>query len=136
MNDTPLPLALSDAADFAARLNSAFSTSSTESNRSMGEESLRCRVAINNPYGLHMRPISAFVQAATRFQSRIFLWYDGRKADGRSQLDLMLLAVLPNSEVELEVQGPDASEAIQLLAGVLAAPEPDNPEPESLSPTA
>jgi phosphotransferase system HPr-like phosphotransfer protein len=49
------------------------------------------------------------------------VWNGEVRADGKSVFDLILLVVLPETEVVLEVEGPDATAAFDSLAKVLAA---------------
>jgi phosphotransferase system HPr-like phosphotransfer protein len=44
------------------------------------------------------------------------------QADGKNLWDLIMLVVLPGTEVVLEVVGPDAPAAVDPLATVLASP--------------
>ena len=87
---------------------------------------LQRKVVITNPNGLHMRPSAAFVETAGRFQSTVTVHHDGRAVNGKSLWDLLLLAALPGTELILEADGPDAGEALDALAAVLAAPVPEN----------
>jgi phosphotransferase system HPr (HPr) family protein len=89
---------------------------------------LERKVRINNPQGLHMRPSAAFATAAMRFQSAVTVSLDGRSVNGKSAIDMMMLVAMPGSEVTLEVEGPDAPDALEALAGLLAAPGSDFPQ--------
>ncbi len=83
-------------------------------------DSLRRSITITNPSGLHMRPLQAFVEAAGRFQSAVFLTKDGgERVNGKSLLNLLGLAVEQGTTVHLEVAGPDGAEALEALAEVL-----------------
>jgi phosphotransferase system HPr (HPr) family protein len=86
---------------------------------------LQRKVCITNPQGLHMRPSTAFAALAMSFQSTVTVIHDGRSVNGKSPLDMMMLAALPGSEITIEVDGPDAQAALQALAEVLARPAPE-----------
>jgi phosphotransferase system HPr (HPr) family protein len=87
----------------------------------MNGEPLRRTFTVANPQGLHMRPITAFVEAANRFQSDVFLGKAGdAKINGKSPLGLLGLAAEQGTELTLEVNGPDAAEALDALLDVLA----------------
>jgi phosphotransferase system HPr (HPr) family protein len=75
---------------------------------------------VADPAGLHARPAARFVQAASRFQSRIVIRHDGREADAKSLIALLGLAIRPSSEIVLAADGPDADAAIAGLAAALA----------------
>jgi phosphotransferase system HPr (HPr) family protein len=86
----------------------------------MNGEPLRRTFTIANPQGLHMRPITAFVEAASKFKSDVFLSKEGdAKINGKSPLGLLGLAAEQGTELILEVNGPDAHEALSALLEVL-----------------
>jgi phosphocarrier protein len=86
----------------------------------MNGESLHHKLVISNPDGLHLRPISAFAELAKGFASRVTVHKDGKAYDGKSPLDMMLLAAAQGTELDLEVAGPDAAEALRRLLDLLA----------------
>jgi phosphotransferase system HPr (HPr) family protein len=87
----------------------------------MNGQPLHRTVTIRDPQGLHMRPAAAFAKAARQFQSNVTLRLDDRIVNGKSQLDLMLLAAEPGAELVLEVAGEDAAGALALLADLIEA---------------
>jgi phosphocarrier protein len=78
-------------------------------------------VAIVNALGLHARAAARFVQAASRFKSRITLSRDGRTADGKSILGLLALVARQGMRLTLSADGPDEREAIRTLSDLVAA---------------
>jgi phosphotransferase system HPr (HPr) family protein len=78
------------------------------------------RLQVIDPSGLHARPAAKFVQAASRFTSRIVIREDGREADAKSLIALLGLTIRPSSEITLAADGPDADEALAALAAELA----------------
>jgi phosphotransferase system HPr (HPr) family protein len=97
---------------------------------------LRRNVLITNPQGLHMRPSAAFAELAGRFQSSVTVHYEGKAVNGKSLWDLMLLAAMPNTEVTLEVDGPDAVAALEALVALLQAPPEGEVPPAGPAPPA
>jgi phosphocarrier protein len=93
----------------------------------MNGDPLRKTVVITNPQGFHMRPMAAFAQLASRFDSSVKVSREGQSVNGKSILDLMLLAAAQGTELTLEVAGPDAPDALDALVNLLKAP----PEEES-----
>jgi phosphocarrier protein HPr len=90
---------------------------------------LQKRVVITNPQGFHMRPMAAFAQLAARFESSVKVSREGQSVNGKSILDLMLLAAAQGTELTLEVSGPDAPTALDALVTLLKTPtEEDSPE--------
>ena len=78
------------------------------------------RLQVIDPSGLHARPAAKFVQAASRFSSRIVIRESGREADAKSLIALLGLTIRPSSEITLAAEGPDADEALAALAAELA----------------
>lgn len=90
---------------------------------------LRAKVVIRNPHGLHMRPAMTFARIAARFRSTVKVKKQDRAADGKSLLGLITLAALPGTELDLEVTGEDAAAALPVLAAALGAPSADVMDP-------
>jgi phosphocarrier protein len=72
-----------------------------------------------DPSGLHARPAARFVQAASRFTSRIVIRHDGREADAKSLIALLGMTIRPSSQIVLAADGPDADEALAALVAEL-----------------
>jgi phosphotransferase system HPr (HPr) family protein len=122
--------------DFAGQPRQAGKSSVTfppkRSQEVMNGATLRRKVKITNPSGLHMRPLTAFVQRARQFESSVTVTKDAQSVNGKSPLELMLLAAEEGTELVLEVSGSDAESAIDVLAELLAAPKPEDPPDEPL----
>ncbi|MGL4420493.1 MAG: HPr family phosphocarrier protein [Gemmataceae bacterium] len=86
------------------------------------ESPVRRSIRINNPMGLHMRPAGAFASAAQKFSCRILVWKGTNRADGKSMLELMMLAAGQGTELIIESDGEAAAEALDILAEILADP--------------
>jgi phosphocarrier protein HPr len=86
------------------------------------------KVVIVNPQGLHMRPAMAFARLAQSFSSSVTVWMGDRSVNGKSLIDLMLLAAEPGSELKVEVDGSDAHSALPVLMEILAAPSAEELE--------
>ena len=79
---------------------------------------------VSNREGLHARPVMRFVDLASQFQSDITVTNLSRRAeklDGKSPMQMMLLEATAGSVLRIEAEGPDAQEAVQLLAGFIDA---------------
>jgi len=96
------------------------------SQTAMNGETLRRTVKVTDPMGFHMRPLTAFAQRAGQFQSTVTVAKEGQKVNGKSPLELMLLAAQQGTELELEVSGSDARSAIEILAMLLGAHPPED----------
>jgi phosphotransferase system HPr (HPr) family protein len=91
----------------------------------MNGETVRQTVAITNPQGFHMRPLTAFVELARKFQSAVTVSKGDLRCNGKSPLELMTLGAEQGTELVLEVTGSDAPAALEALARQLALPSPD-----------
>ncbi|GEN35854.1 MULTISPECIES: phosphocarrier protein HPr [Aneurinibacillus] len=69
--------------------------------------------------GLHARPATALVQAATRFSSEITLEYNGKKVNLKSIMGVMSLAVGKGATIKITAEGQDESEAIAKIEEVM-----------------
>jgi phosphocarrier protein HPr len=70
---------------------------------------------IKNKFGLHARPSASFVQTASRFQAEIKVEKDGQVADGKSIMDLMMLAAAQGTLITVRAVGEDAQQALESL---------------------
>jgi multiphosphoryl transfer protein len=70
--------------------------------------------------GLHARPAARFVQAASRFASRIVIREGEREADAKSLLSLLGLAVRLSSVITVAAEGSDADAALASLTAELS----------------
>ena len=70
--------------------------------------------------GLHARPAARFVQAASRFSSRIVIRNGDREADAKSLISLLGLAVRLASQITVTAEGSDAEAALESLAAELS----------------
>ena len=77
------------------------------------------QVVITNPQGLHARPADLFVRLANTYRSTIEIVKDRQRVDGKSILNLLMLAAEPGSTLELVAMGPDAEEALEALARLI-----------------
>lgn len=82
---------------------------------------LRREIVINNPQGLHLRPATAFAKLARQFACTVTVVRDDQRVNGKSQMELLLLGAHAGTQVIVEVEGPDADQAIDPLAEILAA---------------
>lgn len=77
---------------------------------------IKKKVKVRNEAGLHARPSSVLVKAASEFESDLFIEMYGYRINGKSILGLMTLAAEYGSEMELIVDGPDEEEAMEVLS--------------------
>jgi phosphocarrier protein len=77
-------------------------------------------VTIVNRRGLHARASARFVKCAESFQAQVRVMKDGQTVDGTSIMGLMTLAAAPGCRIELEAEGPEAKQALDALAELIA----------------
>ncbi|MFA6004429.1 MAG: HPr family phosphocarrier protein [Elusimicrobiota bacterium] len=65
--------------------------------------------------GMHAKPAGMFVREAARFKSEIMISKDGSEVNGKSVMQLMLLAAEHGAKVTLRISGPDEKEALAAI---------------------
>ncbi|WP_445356732.1 HPr family phosphocarrier protein [Microbulbifer sp. ANSA002] len=80
----------------------------------------KLRLTIINKLGLHARAASKFAQTSARFSSNIKVHCGDRSVDGKSVMALMLLAAGQGTELELEVEGRDESDALGAISTLVS----------------
>jgi phosphocarrier protein len=81
---------------------------------------LKEEVEIVNQLGLHARASAKLTQLAAQFKSEVWLARNGRRVNGKSIMGVMMLAAGIGSKVELDVSGPDETEALAALKALIA----------------
>ncbi len=75
----------------------------------------KATVIIQNRLGLHARPAMAFVDTANGFTSDIRVRKGAQAVDGKSIMQMMMLAASQGTQLLIEATGPDADNAITAL---------------------
>ncbi len=89
----------------------------------------RRKVEITNALGLHLRPADKFVKLANSFEgTEIRVHYKGNAFNGKSILELAMLAAECGTQLELEARGPDAQAAVEALADLVLAQFHEGPD--------
>lgn len=65
--------------------------------------------------GLHMRPAMRFVDIANRFDSDITVSNGDTHVDGKSIMQITMLAATYGTKLKVKAEGPDAREAVDAL---------------------
>lgn len=76
-------------------------------------------LTIVNRLGLHARAAAKFVGCAKGFASEVSLRHGSQQVDGKSIMNVMLLAAPLGSTIELAVTGPDADDAFPALVALI-----------------
>jgi phosphocarrier protein len=77
-------------------------------------------LTIVNRSGLHARPAAKLVSLCSRYVSRIVLAVDGRRADARHFIAILLLSATVGAKVTVEAHGPDEAEAVRAVAQLIS----------------
>ena len=65
--------------------------------------------------GIHARPATLLVQAASKFNSDVTLEYNGKSVNLKSIMGVMSLGVGQNADVVISADGADEAEAIAAI---------------------
>ena len=76
---------------------------------------IQTSLTINNKLGLHARASAKLTKLAGSFKSEIYLSRNGRRVNAKSIMGVMMLAAGMGSQIEIEVEGADAQEAMDAL---------------------
>ncbi len=76
---------------------------------------IRKTLVVTNKLGIHARPAGMIVDLTGHLKSNITFIFEGTRANAKSILNVMMLAVPPGSELEVEIDGEDENEAFDQL---------------------
>ena len=74
--------------------------------------------SVQNTLGLHARPAMMFVDLANQFQSAVTVYKGGEEpgeADGKSVMQMIILAATEGTPLRIEADGEDADKAVDKL---------------------
>ena len=83
-----------------------------------GREQRTC--LITNRLGLHARAAAKFVRMAESFDAYIWVSRNGTEVSGVSILGLMMLAAAPGTEITMEAEGREATDALEALLKLIS----------------
>lgn len=72
-----------------------------------------------NRLGLHARPAMSFVDMAATFTSDVRVKKDDAEVNGKSIMEVMMLAASQGSVLEIVCEGPDADKAAAALKALV-----------------
>jgi len=96
---------------------------------SLGNGLCETSVEIKNADGLHMRPAMQFVDIANQFQADISVSNDKNTVDGKSIMQMSMLAATCGTKLKITAQGSDAEQAIHALKVLVEEKMFDEPPP-------
>jgi phosphocarrier protein len=78
-------------------------------------------VEIVNRNGLHARPAAEIVKLSAKFKCDITIMRDELEVNGKSIMGVMMLAAEFGSNIVVRANGPDAEQAVNAIADLVAA---------------
>ena len=78
-------------------------------------------VSISNKLGLHARPAMIFVETASKLESVVTVKRcdQDEAVDGKSIMQMMMLAATQGTEIEIAATGADADKAVKALVSLV-----------------
>lgn len=76
-------------------------------------------IVVSNKLGLHARPAMQFVDVANQFAASVMVKKGGEEpfeADGKSVMQMIILAATEGTPLRIEAEGDDAQAAVDKLA--------------------
>ena len=77
-------------------------------------------VKIVNRRGLHARAAAKLVTLCTRYQSAVTVYANGRRADGRRLMALLMLSASLGAQLAIEASGPDEAKAMTAITRLIS----------------
>jgi phosphocarrier protein len=77
-------------------------------------------VTIVNRLGLHARAAVKLVSLCSKYVSNVAIAVNGRRADGRHLIAVILLSASVGAKVSLQVAGPDEVEAMAAVTRLIS----------------
>jgi phosphocarrier protein len=87
-------------------------------------------VTIMNAAGLHMRPAMQFVDIANKYQASVSVSNGQTVADGKSIMQMSMLAATCGTKLKIKADGPDAGEMTEKLRELVEIKKFGEPTPE------
>ena len=79
----------------------------------------KAKVTISNKLGLHARASAKLTKLAGGFSSEVHMSRNGRRINAKSIMGVMMLAAGMGSEVEIEAEGADESQALAAIVALI-----------------
>ncbi|HAW13487.1 MAG: HPr family phosphocarrier protein [Bulleidia sp.] len=76
-------------------------------------------VTVIDPVGLHARPATVAVNAASKFKCEVKVAYKGRTVNMKSIMGVMSLGIPTQSEITVSCEGEDEEVAVKTIEDVL-----------------
>jgi phosphocarrier protein HPr len=80
-------------------------------------------VSVKNSSGLHARPATLLVKKASSFKSDVSIEYNGKKANVKSLIGVLSLAVTKDAVIKVIASGDDEALAVEEIVKLVATLE-------------
>lgn len=80
---------------------------------------LKEEVILTNETGLHARPASLFVKAATKFSSDIKLFKNSKEYNAKSIIGVLSMGAGKGEKILIQAEGDDEKEAVETLINLV-----------------
>lgn len=77
-------------------------------------------LTITNRRGLHARAAAKVVSLCSRYKSRVVLFANGRRADTRHFIAVLMLSAAMGTRVLVEATGPDEHQVVKAVARLVS----------------
>ncbi len=77
------------------------------------------KVMVVDPVGLHARPATVAVNAASKFKSEVKISFKGKTVNMKSIMGVMSLGIPTQSEVTITAEGDDEQQAVETIQEIL-----------------
>lgn len=77
------------------------------------------KLQVIDPVGLHARPATVAVNAASKFKSDVILSFNGKQVNMKSIMGVMSLGVPTQSEIVVTCEGEDEDAAVSSIQEIL-----------------
>ena len=94
---------------------------------------VRKDVRVASPLGLHIRPAYLFARLASGYEAAVEVIKDGQAVNGKSVLEILMLAATQGTLLTVVARGRDADRALEALVPLL---EQETPPDEPAAPAA
>lgn len=78
------------------------------------------RIQIINKLGLHVRAATKLVQTASEYEAEITISCNGQEADAKSIMDVLMLAAIHESYIDINISGENEEQERQALSALTA----------------
>ena len=77
------------------------------------------QLVIRNQLGLHARACALFVKTASKYKSEVLVARDDLEVNGKSIMGVMMLAAEEGATIRVRASGPDETEVIEAIRGLV-----------------